>query len=144
MTAKSRKYQWFTRRFMGTERLFGHNLHQQTEGSLRRSLETSDDRSLPSCHRQVDRFFYRPSIVQMFLQRLHRGRRNGTFFAPGRSIIRPLHNTIHIKAVFARASSCRIRFHLVVLATSLTSSQHFIVSFVSPAGIVLCRATATD
>ena len=53
-----------------------------TEGCLKISLETSDDRSLPSCHRQVDRFFYRLSIVQMFLQRLHRGRRMG-YFRPG-------------------------------------------------------------
>ena len=29
-----------------------------TEGCLRRSLETSDDRSLASCHRQADRPFY--------------------------------------------------------------------------------------
>ena len=56
--------------------------------NINRSLETSN-RSLPSCHRQVDRFFYRLSIVQIFLQRLHRlGERD--IFRPGTVQYSPL------------------------------------------------------
>ena len=96
------------------------------------SLETSDDRSLPFCHRQVDRFFYRLPIVQMFLQRLHVGRRNGTFSAPGRSNIRPLHNTIPSSETSLPAShnnNLSLFFTVSVILFSLLPVFHICCEF---------------